>query len=155
VRRQHHVEQASDGGIVSCAEDGGSARRTGVGRRPRRGRNRRILELGGLKAKPVLDTHATETVQAIDEGQRLIEEIGAYLEAMAKLARASLSGNATSGGSTYGARQLLLQIHVEARTKGRSFTHSLLPAAELACRVCRGDGLAAPTALEGTRPVLW
>jgi hypothetical protein len=65
------VEERSDEGVGLCGADRGAARWAGVWVYRSRCRS--------LKGKPLLQTGAAEGVQAIEQGKRLVEQVGADL----------------------------------------------------------------------------
>jgi hypothetical protein len=82
VRLQEYVEERGDGRIGLCGADRGAARGAGVRVYRRRGR--------GLESEPFLQAGAAEGVQAVEQCERLVEEVGTDLSRV-KLAGASSS----------------------------------------------------------------
>ena len=62
----------------------------------------------GLEGEPFLQAGAAEGVKAVEEGERLVEEVGTDLN------MAELAGASSSCLSTYRARQFLFQVALDS-----------------------------------------
>lgn len=80
VQRQEHVQQAEDPRVVPRVPHPLPAAGAREDRGPRRrGRARRGVDAQRLEVEPFLQAGAAEGVQAVEEGEGLVEEVGAYL----------------------------------------------------------------------------
>jgi len=109
MRRQEHLQQGRDRRIVPRRAHHGAARGTREGRGVRGRGVGRGAARGQLEGEPFFETTAAEGVQAVEEGEGLVEDVGADLVWESSLATAGIKHRTKA----ITARKLKLSAHDE------------------------------------------